>query len=235
MQDQEADAPTITIGGPDGPGGQLVLQDEIPTKVFVFPLTKAVPFPSMMMPLLLDAPGARELVAKVEAGNGHLLMVAQRDGSIEKPGPEDLYDVGVVAKVMRTINMPDGTAQALCQGLRRAKIVKYVRKKPNLIVQVKPLGEIPPKGKRAEAAVRQLRQTLGRVIELSSEYGEDHGTAALNIDQPDQLADFAGTIFIKDLAQRQQELNEALQKQAEERRKKFEDAQNAAKDGAAAQ
>ena len=59
--------------------GSVVVQDALPDTMFVFPLRKAVPFPQLMMPLLLDTPAAREIVAKAEAHNGYLFLVLQKD------------------------------------------------------------------------------------------------------------------------------------------------------------
>ena len=65
------------------------------------------------------------------------------------------------------------------------------------------LVDIPPKGKRAKAAFRKLQEALHRVVGMSDSFGEEITTAVLNIEQPDQLADFTGSYFLKVPEQRQ--------------------------------
>jgi ATP-dependent Lon protease len=129
-----ADAPGVQVE--DGRASVLV-QANLPETMFVFPLRRAVPFPNLMMPLLLAAPEARDVVAKAEAHNGHLLLVMQKNQEQELPGEGDLHEIGVVTRILKTIKLPDGSMSSMTQGLRRARMVKIVRKKPHLVARVK--------------------------------------------------------------------------------------------------
>ena len=71
-----ASDPTVVVETPGG-GGRVVVQRQVPDTMFAFPLRRAVPFPTLMMPMLLDSPRDREIVAKAEAHNGHLFVVLQ--------------------------------------------------------------------------------------------------------------------------------------------------------------
>src|SRR5690606_35613203 len=121
----------------DANAGTVVVQDSLPDTMFVFPLKKAVPFPQLMMPLVLESEAARELVAKAEAHNGFLFLVLQRDPEQEVTGAKDVHEVGVVTRILKSMRLPDGTMSAMTQGLRRARLVKVVREKPSLVVRVK--------------------------------------------------------------------------------------------------
>ena len=208
MKEKDQVAGVVVTDAEIGPGA-LMVQEELPERMCVFPLRRAVPFPNLMMPILLDSQRSREIVAKAEAQNGYLFLVAQKDPEEEEPRADGLYEVGVIARILKTLKLPDGNESVMCQGLRRGAIARFVRKKPHLIVKTKVLIDIPSKGRRARAVSRRLRQALGKVVNVSDDYGEDLGTAVLNIDQPDQLADFAGSYFLKQTDQRQQIL-EAL-------------------------
>ncbi len=202
QQPDAAPPPTITVGGGGG-GGAIVVHDDIPETLLVFPLRQAVPFPNLMLPVLLDTPRARDIVAKAEAGNGFLLLLTQREPDLEEPGPADFYEVGVAARVLKTLKLPDGNSSAMCQGLRRTKVTRFVRKKPFLVVKAKTMVDLPASGKRTEAAFRKLRENLSKVVAVSDAYGEDFGTAVLNIERADQLADFTGSYFLKKQEERQ--------------------------------
>jgi len=180
----------------DGAGAVMV-QDQLPDTMFVFPLRTAVPFPNLMMPLLLDSEAARDIVAKAEAHNGHLLLVLQRDPERPPRGLEDLHEVGVVTRILRTLKLPDGGMSAMTQGLRRAKVHKLVRQKPHMVVRIKEAVEIPAQGPRAESLFRLLQKQLRQLAEVQDQVDTGFATALLNVEDPGQLADFTGGIVRK--------------------------------------
>ncbi|MEE9125515.1 MAG: endopeptidase La, partial [Planctomycetota bacterium] len=198
----------ITIEGSEP--GALIIQPDLPDTLFVLPMRRAVPFPNLMMPILLDSPRARDIVSQAEAQNGYVLMLTQKDDDIAEPGPQDFYEVGVIARVLKTLKLPDGNATAMTQGLQRARVVKFLRrKKPFLVARTAVLVEIPASGKRGKALFRKLQEALRKVIEVSDGYPEEASTAVLNIEQPDQLADFTGSYFLKETRDRQKLLEAA--------------------------
>ena len=181
----------------DGDGSAVLVKDQLPDTMFVFPLRTAVPFPNLMMPLLLDSPTARDIVAKAEAHNGHVFLVLQRDAEKEPQGPGDLHEVGVVTRILRTLKLPDGGMSAMTQGLRRARLVKIVREKPHLVARTKELVEIPAQGSRAQSLFRLLQKQLQHLAEMQEQLDSGFATALLNVEDPGQLADFTGGIARK--------------------------------------
>jgi len=207
-QDPQHPPAGITIEGPES--GGLIVQQELPNTLFVLPMRRAVPFPNLMMPILLDSPRARDIVSQAEAQNGYVLMLTQKDDDLEEPGSGDFYQIGVIARVLKTLKLPDGNATAMTQGLQRAKVVKFLRsKKPFLVARTEVLVEIPASGKRGKALFRKLQEALRKVLEVSEGYPEEAGTAVLNIEQPEQLADFTGSYFLKETLDRQKLLEAA--------------------------
>ena len=191
-----ASDPTVVVETPGG-GGRVVVQRQVPDTMFAFPLRRAVPFPTLMMPMLLDSPRDREIVAKAEAHNGHLFVVLQRDPDEEEPGFEGLHEEGVIARVLKTLRLPDGNMTAMTQGLRRARRLKAVRQKPHLVVRVKEIVEIPAQGKKAESLARLLQQNLRKLAELQEQTDPGFTTTLLNVEEPSQLADFAASVVRK--------------------------------------
>jgi ATP-dependent Lon protease len=203
----------------EGNGGSVLVQDALPDTMFVFPLKKAVPFPQLMMPLLLESQTAREVIAKAEAHNGFVLLVLQRDPDQEVSGAKDVHEVGVVTRILKTMKLPDGSMSAMAQGLRRARLVKVVREQPHLVVRVKELVEIPAQGERAASLFRLLQKQLRQLAELQDQLDTGFATALLNVDDPGQLADFSSAVVRKvqdrqrllELADVEQRLELALQ------------------------
>ncbi len=210
MNEEELDiVGGIAIEGPDL-AKALTVQQDLPETLFVFPLRRAVPFPNLMMPILLDNQQSKDIISQAESQSGYVLLLTQKelveDGEAGEaaPKPEDFHGVGVIARILKTLKLPDGNASAMVQGLQRAKVAKFLKPKGGfLLVKAETLVDIPAKGKRGKALHRKLEQHLRAIVRASDTYGEDVSTAILNIDQPAQLADFAGSYFVKELDQRQ--------------------------------
>jgi len=201
-------AAAVGVEAGAGPGGSVVVQDALPDTMFVFPLKKAVPFPHLMMPLLLDSQAAREIVAKAEAHNGHVFLVLQKDPEQDAPRAGDVHEVGVITRILKTLKLPDGGMSAMTQGVRRARMVKAVREKPHLVARVKELVEIPPHGERPAAMFRLLQKQLQQLAELQDQLDSGFATALLNVEDSGQLADFSAGV-VRRVTDRQQLLEQA--------------------------
>ena len=95
---------------------------EFPAALPVLPLKETVVFPQSMSPLAIGQERSVRLIDDVVAGDRLLALVTAKDGSIEAPGWEDMYDIGTVALVHKMIKVPDGTLRILVQGIERIKL-----------------------------------------------------------------------------------------------------------------
>ena len=88
----------------------------------LIPLRDMVMYPRMITPLFIGRERSIE-AANAAAREGHnVVLVAQRDGDVEQPGPEDLFAVGTLVALGRALRMPDGMLSALAQGRQRVTI-----------------------------------------------------------------------------------------------------------------
>ena len=104
------------------PGLAFSLPDELP----VLPLRDLVVFPYMVLPLFVAREQSIAAVEDALAGDRLVLLLAQREGEVEDPEPDDLYRVGTVAMVMRILRMGDGRVKVLVQGLAKARVEAFV-------------------------------------------------------------------------------------------------------------
>ncbi|HUZ82854.1 MAG TPA: LON peptidase substrate-binding domain-containing protein, partial [Gaiellaceae bacterium] len=84
------------------------LEVEFPAALPVLPLKETVVFPQSMSPLAIGQERSVRLIDDVVAGDRLLALITSKDGSLESPGWEDVYDVGTVALVHKMIKVPDG-------------------------------------------------------------------------------------------------------------------------------
>ena len=98
-----------------------------------------------------------------------LLLVAQKDASVEDPTPADLHPIGTAAAVMRMLKLPDGRVRLLVQGLSRVQIDAYVQETPSLRAKATRIQEPeakPPTSEEAEALIRSAKEGLERTVSL---------------------------------------------------------------------
>ncbi len=104
---------------------EVGMSQPLPETLPVLPLRETVPFPETLTPLAIGQERSIQLVNDVLAGNRMLVMVASRQPELEEPGPDELYDVGVVGVIARMLKVPDGTLRVLVQGAQRVKIDRW--------------------------------------------------------------------------------------------------------------
>ena len=101
-----------------------------PDRLPVLPLREVVVFPYVVMPLLVGRPASLAALDAADSAGGPgkdkwVLLVAQRSGEVQDPAASDLYRVGVVARVLQTSRLPNGTAKVLVEGVARARVSRY--------------------------------------------------------------------------------------------------------------
>ncbi len=95
----------------------------------VLPLRDIVVFPGMVVPLFVGREKSIKALENVMKDDKKILLVAQKDGSIEDPENKDLYSIGTLANVLQLLKLPDGTVKVLVEGEKRAKIDSFSEKK----------------------------------------------------------------------------------------------------------
>ena len=166
----------------------------IPDTLPVVPLREMVVFPYMVIPLFVAREASIAAIEDALAGDRLLLLVAQRDCEIEDPDPDDLYQVGTVATVMRMLRMADGRVKVLVQGLAKAEIESFVEQERSLWVRV---GSLPVDDEtdwcvEGEALVRTVRARVEELLPLKNLPPEVLSITA-NVHDAGRLADLVAS------------------------------------------
>ena len=90
------------------------------------PLRDVVIFPRMIMPLFVGRNRSVKAIEKIDAKNPEVVLVAQKSSSIDSPKEKDLYRVGVIAKILQTLKLPDGTLKILVEAKEKIKITEII-------------------------------------------------------------------------------------------------------------
>src|SRR6185436_4417686 len=90
----------------------------------VVPLRDMVVFPHMMAPFIVGRQASvRALEDALSDPRKRIFLVTQRDPKVDEPGRADLSDMGVVAKVIQNLKLPNGNVKVMVEGVQRAKLL----------------------------------------------------------------------------------------------------------------
>src|SRR5919108_4268027 len=170
----------------------------------VLPLRNAVLFPSTVMPLVVGRPASVRIIEEAVRQQLPVGFVSQRDASIEVPQPQDLFEVGTAADVLRMFGLPDGQRQIIIQGRQRFQIAEFLETEPFLIARVAMVEEKIPQSKEFEARLLNLRQQASRALGLLPEPMTEFKSAIERIENPLVLIDMIASTLDLALAEKQE-------------------------------
>ena len=176
---------------------------EIPAILPIVPLKDTVIYPFVGAPLAVGQERTLKLIDDAVVGNRLVGFVASKDSSIDNPGPDDAYRVGVVAAIMRMMRLPNGTMQLAVQGLERIRIAEFTQTQPYLKARIALAPDVVESGMEVDALARNLKNLFGRLVDLMPHLPEELATVVLNIDNPRQLVYLVASALRMDLDLRQ--------------------------------
>jgi ATP-dependent Lon protease len=181
----------------------------IPEELSILPVRGLVVFPGTIIPLNVQRAASLKLLDDTLPRTKVIGLLTQRDETKEDPTPQDLYTVGTAALVLKLIRQAEDNVLVIVQGIRRFSLRKIVAASPFLRAEVDlPQSILPPESKEWEATFRNLRDSAARLFELSPDAPEQARLMILNIESPEQLADFLAPNLNVDVAQKQALLEE---------------------------
>lgn len=168
------------------------------------PLRELVLFPKMVMPLFIGRDRSLAAVQAAVANGEHLVVAAQRDGSVPVPTAQDIYEIGTEVSIGRTLRMPDNTTSLLAQGRRRVQILEFLQWEPYIRVRARRLREPDSWELSTEALMRAVLALFEKIVDLDRNLPDEAFTFAMNIEEPGWLADFIASTLSLALSTRQE-------------------------------
>ena len=166
----------------------------LPEELPVLPLREFVVFPYMVLPLFVARARSIAAVEDAMAAGRLVLLVAQRNAEAREPEPDDLYRVGTVAMVMRTLRMADGRTKVLVQGIGKARIDSFIEQETATWASVTPYASEDETDwcVEAEALMRAVRGRVEELLPLKNLPPEVLSITS-NVDKPGRLADIVAS------------------------------------------
>src|SRR5882762_8138723 len=130
----------------------------LPEVLPVLGLSDIVIFPGMVAPLLVETAQSTKLIDDVVAGDRLLGVVLQRNAEAENPMPNEMYEVGCAARVLKMLKFPDNTVRVLVEGLWRIRITGFESQTPYLRAKIDVLKDFRSESVEMTALARNANR-----------------------------------------------------------------------------
>ena len=177
-----------------GEGMMKIDQSQLPDSLPILALRNAVLFPGTVFPITIGREKSIRLIEDAERTNSFIGTVPQNDLSVEEPRKEDLYTYGTVAKIVKTLEMPDGTITAILQGFKRFELESVFDYEPYMLGRVNYLEDVvPDNDNKIRMIAESLKEKAMSIIRSSSFVPREAAGALKGIDSFEFLVNFIAT------------------------------------------
>lgn len=184
---------------------QRMNEEVFPEILPILPLRNAVLFPGVVMPITVGRDKSIRLVKDAYKNRKVIGVIAQRDAEIEEPELQDMFSVGTVAQIIKTLQMPDGNTTVIIQGKRRFFLDDIIEAEPYIKGKIHPYGEnlSVPHDKKFDALIQSVRDMAMKIMQKSSNMPFEASLAIKNIESPWFMVNFVASNLIPAMKERQ--------------------------------
>ena len=177
-----------------GDGVMKIDESQLPDSLPILALRNAVLFPGTVYPITIGREKSIRLIEDAERNNTFIGAVPQNDLSVEDPRKDDLYGYGTVAKIVKTLEMPDGTITAILQGYKRFMVESIYDYDPYMIGRVHYLEDVVPENDvQTKIVAESLKEKSLQIIRSSALVPREAANALKGIDNFEFLVNFIAT------------------------------------------
>jgi len=163
---------------------------KIPEVLPILPVIDLTLFPRMVLPLVVHGEESQKLVDEAMAKDRLIgILVSKRNDLQPAEKPEELYEVGTAALILKMSKPDEKGTQLLVQGIARFRIREYVSDKPYLHARIEPILEQSVKDIEVDAMMSNLVGLFHKVLKLSPYLPKEMGALANSLDEGGMLAD----------------------------------------------
>ncbi len=174
----------------------------LPAKVPVVPLLGKPIFPGIFTPIMLGGADDIRTVDEAMQADGIIGFILIKT-EFEKATAADLHSVGTVAKIVKRINLPDGSVNIFISTMKRFRVKKFLAKDPPIMAAVEYLEDEREASDEIKALTRALIGEMKQVSENNPLFSEEMRLNMINIDHPGKIADFIASILNVDRKEQQ--------------------------------
>ena len=155
----------------------------------ILPLRNIVVFPNMIVPLFVGRDKSVAALEHIMANDKQILLVAQKDESLDDPTVDDFYRIGCVGNVLQMLKLPDGTVKVLVEGGERVRFIDVQDNDDMFTAKVEYFTERQGGDQEVEALVRAVVTEFEEYVKLNKKIPPEVLVSIAAIDEPSRLAD----------------------------------------------
>ncbi|MGA9589347.1 MAG: endopeptidase La [Salegentibacter sp.] len=193
LQEIDQDADLIPLMTPEDE--EEINKEELPSALPILPLRNTVLFPGVVIPITAGRDTSIKLINEANNGSKIIGVVSQKDEEVENPGPKDINPVGVVARILRVLKMPDGNTTVIIQGKKRFRITEIIKENPYLMANITEVPEARPAVDNEEfgAIIESIKELALQIIKGSPNIPSEASFAIKNIESSSFLINFVSS------------------------------------------
>jgi len=170
---------------------ELLRQKPMPEELPILTLRNNVLLPMIVIPVSVGRDQSIKLIEDAMKSDKIIGVVAQLNPETNHPGPDDIYQVGTMAQILRLIKMPEGNLTVIIQGIKPFKIKEFTQTEPYLKAKVEEIKEtVPVNDPEYQAIINNIRELAMEIIRLNPAIPSESASAVENISDPHFLVNF---------------------------------------------
>lgn len=199
----DADAEYIPLFSPEDE--KRMIDAQLPEELPIMALRNAVLFPGVVIPITVGRNKTIRLVKDAYKKGLDIGVITQRDTKVEDPQQSDLFEIGTIAQVMKTLEMPDGNTTVIIQGKRRFKLEEITASEPYLRGRISPYGNNSPvpRDRQFKALIQSIKDMAMQIVQKSGAVPFEASFAIRNIESPWFMVNFIGSNIVAKMEDRQ--------------------------------
>jgi len=172
-----------------------ISDSELPDTLAILALRNAVLFPGAVFPITIGREKSIRLIHEAEERGFFVGCVPQTDVTVEEPKEEDLYSYGTVARIVKSLEMPDGTITVILQGIKRFSLDAVIGYEPYIHARVHYLDDylIDQDSATIKAIAESLKENAIQIVRNTSMASREAIAAIRNINNFRFLVNFIAT------------------------------------------
>ncbi|WP_369902442.1 endopeptidase La [Bacillus manliponensis] len=170
----------------------------------LLPLRGVLVYPTMVLHLDVGRDKSIEALEQAAINENIIFLVMQKDVNIDDPKEEDVYRIGVLAKVKQMLKLPNGTMRVLVEGLHRAEMVEFIEQDDTIQANVHILEEEGEADLEEKALMRTLIEHFEQYIKLSKKVSNETFATVVDVEEPGRLADLVSSHLPLKMKQKQE-------------------------------
>ena len=184
---------------------------DVPEVLPLMAIRDMVLFPSMVVPLFVGRPKSLQAIEEARSKDNLIVLVTQKNSRLENPKEKDLYPVGTIALILKTINLTENRKKVIVQVLTRVEIKEFIKTEPYFEVRIEPCREREPEviTPEIEALMRSVKENTEKLLNLKGLLNPEISHVIQSVEEPGRLADLV-TAYLKLKVSTAQDLLETL-------------------------